>query len=201
MVSLLYTRIARSIPVELLSRRSASNLYWHVQLFFPTCRTCWKSKESISNQVSWHSCNSPTGAWVTGDRLGREKFPFDERVMLHLLCFFSEKDSRNLYLHDCLVAVIPEGLCHFCNFLQVCILIFYCWKIETWETAPVFLTIFYKHCLLWTTGLNWDNIVCCLLLIRIQIFCAHECSRAVRVHSPGTILEAVPWSLWFRRRQ
>jgi len=27
MVNLLYTRIARSIPVELLSRRSVSNLY------------------------------------------------------------------------------------------------------------------------------------------------------------------------------
>lgn len=63
------------------------------------------------------------------------RFPFDERVTLYLLYFLSEKDSQNLYLHDCLVAVIPEGLCHFCCFFQVCITVFYCWKIETWETA------------------------------------------------------------------
>lgn len=62
-----------------------------------------------------------------------KRFPFDEGATLYLLYFLSEKDSQNLY--DCLAAVIPEGLRHFCCFLQVCITVFYGWKIETWETA------------------------------------------------------------------
>lgn len=69
MVSTLSTRIPRSIPAELLSSRSAPNLHCMYSYSSPGVGLVESHKERISNKVFWHSCNSPDGAWVRGDRL------------------------------------------------------------------------------------------------------------------------------------
>lgn len=116
----------------------------------------------ISNKELWHSLNSPAGVQVRGDRLGRVRFLFDERVIPCLLCFLTETDSETVYhLNGCLVAVIAEGLGLVTLGVPPDLRSFFCcWEImgfgklspdflncssERLKPTPEFLTAFYKY--------------------------------------------------------